>query len=82
MSWYEKIDAATPSLIVAGVASGVSGFLWLVRKIVTNEKKVDMMRQEIKFRDEQRKQDREDMHGLKVDIKELRSELHKIFEKH
>ena len=58
-------------LLVTFVASS----FWLVRRILTNQREIEMLRQEMRFRDETRLRDREDITDMKKNLREVHSML-------
>ena len=59
------------SLVIAAILGIASGLGWVVRRVFTNQKQVELLRQSIHDRDEQRKEDREDILEVKSDVKDL-----------
>lgn len=67
--WVEKV-------IAAGVAAVFASIGWLVRTVLTNNKKIEMLEKEISNRDKQREEDRKVVSEIKQDMKDLRQDLH------
>lgn len=66
--------------IVAGlIASVFAAITWLVRTVLTNNKKIEMLQLEIKNRDLRRDEDRKAVEEIKQEMKDLRKELHDYF---
>ena len=66
--------------IIAGAIASVFGAIgWLVRTVLTNNKKIEMLQLEIKNRDSRREEDRKDVAEIKQEMKDLRKELHDYF---
>jgi hypothetical protein len=66
--------------IIAGlVASVFASIGWLVRTVLTNNKKIDLLQLEIKNRDIRREDDRKAVEEIKQEMKDLRKELHDYF---
>jgi hypothetical protein len=66
--------------IIAGlVASVFASITWLVRTVLTNNKKIEMLQLEIKNRDHRREEDRKAVEEIKQEMKDLRRELHDYF---
>lgn len=66
------------SAVVAAVASGVT---WLIRRVLTNEKQIALLHQEIKARDERRTEDREIMQEIKSDLKEVKRDIIELYKR-
>lgn len=66
------------SAVVAAVASGVT---WLIRRVLTNEKQIALLHQEIKARDERRAEDREIMQEIKSDLKEVKRDIIELYKR-
>jgi len=66
--------------IVAGVVASVFGAIyWLIRTVLTNNRKIELLELEIKTRDSRREDDRKAVEELKQEMKDLRRELHDYF---
>lgn len=70
------------SLLVAAVTSIGGGVLWLVRRVLTNQKQIEMLQAEIRHRDEMRKADRDAVKEIKDDVKAMRAEISDLFRRH
>jgi hypothetical protein len=58
---------------VYGVVSGlIAGIIWLIRKVITNERQVELLKQEITLREETRKETEQE---IKEHLSELRSDI-------
>jgi DNA-directed RNA polymerase specialized sigma subunit len=69
--WVEKV--------VAGAIATVFGSItWLVRTVLTNNRKIEMLEKEIAARDERRNEDRKVTEEIKQDMKDLRKDLHEF----
>ncbi len=82
MSWTEMVDKAGQSLAGWLVVTIGGGFLWVIRRVFTNQKQIELLQKELSSREELRKRDREDLQEVKGDVKELRSDIRRIFENH
>lgn len=83
MSWADRVEQAQGSMIAAGVAMLLSGMAWLVRRILTNQKQIELLQREIKMRDERRREDRvfieKSFDDVKSDMKEMREDIRTLF---
>lgn len=83
MSWAERLEQAQGSIMAALGSAVVAGFIWLVRRVLTNQKQNEMLRREIAMRDERRAEDRkaiEDaLKDIKSDLKEVRDDVKILF---
>jgi len=77
MSLHDKID--TTSLATGFVSACGAGFLWLVRRVLTNQRQIEMLQSEIQHRDRLRNEDREAVKEVRDDVKALRSEIRELF---
>lgn len=75
MSLADKIDGATNGLIAGAVAATVGAGSWLVRRVLTNEKQIAILEADLKRRDEQRSEDRQDVKDVKSDIRYIKEYL-------
>lgn len=80
--WAETVEKAVQSLATYVVVTMAAGFVWLVRRIFTNQKQLEIMRTEFQAREEMRQRDREDMLELKGDVKALRKDVMSMFQNH
>ena len=77
MTLIERIEQASTGLAVAAVTGGVSGALWLVRRIFTNQQQIEILQKSLESRDKQRDEDREAMAEVRRDVREIREILHR-----
>lgn len=78
MTLYDRIEQASVGLAITAVAAIGSGGLWLVRRIFTNQKQIELMQQALAVRDQRRDEDREALAEVRQDIREMRGEIHEI----
>ena len=57
MTLIERFEQVGTTLLTAAVAAVISGITWLIRRVTTNDKKLEMLNAEIDRRDEWLKQD-------------------------
>jgi len=69
-------------VIASIITTVVSAIAWAVRKILTNEKQIQMMHNEIRQRDIRRQEDREIMNEIKTDLKEVKRDVVELYKKH
>ena len=85
MSWEDRIAEAQGSIIAALASASVAGFIWLVRRVFTNQKQIELMQREIQMRDERRAEDREAiktaLDGIKTDIQDVRADVKTLFQR-
>lgn len=79
MQWSDLTEKASGSLTTYLVVSIAGGFGWLVRRILTNQKQIELMQAEIKSRDELRGRDREDILEVKQEVKDMRKDIQQLF---
>ncbi|AUR03876.1 MULTISPECIES: hypothetical protein [Phaeobacter] len=77
MSLFERIEQASGSIAVSGVLAVSSGGMWLVRRIFTNQKQIEILQQSLEARDKQRDEDREALSEVRTDVREIREFLHR-----
>jgi hypothetical protein len=66
-------------IITGLVASVFASIAWLVRTVLTNNKKIEMLQQDIANRDARRDDDRKVVDEIKSEMKDLRNELREYF---
>lgn len=74
MNYFEYIVGS----LVAAVFSGIS---WLVRRVLTNEKQIELLQREIISRDARREEDREIMRDIQSDMKEVKRDILDLYKK-
>lgn len=90
MSLYEKIEQVGASVFGAFILSVGGGIMWVIRRILTNQKQIELLQSEIKHRDEwfrgdlarrdkQRDEDREAVREVRDDVKAIRTEIRDVF---
>ncbi|WP_417794810.1 hypothetical protein [Terasakiella pusilla] len=78
MSLIERIEQASTGLAVTAITGAASGGAWLVRRIFTNQKQIEMLQKSLEDRDRQRDEDREALADVRTDVREIRDELRAI----
>jgi cell division protein FtsL len=69
--------------IVGFILTTVAGFItWLVRTVLTNQKQIALLQEEISSRDSRREEDRSMWKELKDDVKEIKRDILDIYKKH
>lgn len=69
----ERLVDGAQSLLVTLIVSVAGGVMWLVRRVLTNQKQIELLRLEIDNRDKLRKADSEKIDEVRKDVRELRS---------
>lgn len=69
MTVFDKLDIN--GIIIGAVTSTGAGVMWLIRRVITNQKQIEMLQSEIRHRDELRQADRELLLDARADIKRL-----------
>lgn len=78
MSLIERIEQASTELAVTAITGAASGGAWLVRRIFTNQKQIEMLQKSLEDRDRQRDEDREALADVRTDVREIRDEMRAI----
>ncbi len=73
MSLHDKIDG--PVLITGAITGCAAGFAWLVRRVLTNQRQIELLQSEISHRDRLRHEDREAVKEVRDDVKALRKDI-------
>lgn len=76
------IEQITNSIIVAVVGAVTTAVTWLVRTVLTNQKQIALLQEEISTRDARREEDRSMWKELKDDVKEIKRDILDIYKKH
>jgi len=75
---FEQI---TNTVIVAVVSTVTAACTWLVRTVLTNQKQIALLQEEISTRDTRREEDRSMWKELKDDVKEIKRDILDIYKK-
>ena len=68
--------------IIGGlISSFFAGITWLIRRVLTNEKQIALLQNEIRERDVRRQEDREVMQEIKSDLKEVKRDIIELYKK-
>jgi len=85
----DRIEQASSGIIVATLAGILSGVGWLVRRVFTNQKQIELTQVEIRHRDKERSADRAMIEEIRTDQKafreeqiEMRTEILGLFRNH
>jgi len=71
----DKLGDGLSAIISSVVASCFAAGIWLVRRVLTNEKQIALLEAELKSRHAQREEDRQDVKELKSDIRYIRERM-------
>jgi hypothetical protein len=55
---YERIEQIIISILAAAGAAIVTACAWLVRRVLTNQRQIELLERDLAHRNEQRKEDR------------------------
>ena len=61
--------------VTGAVGAAAGGVWWLIRQVFTNQKQIEMMREEFRHRDQLRQEDRDDLTEVKDSVKRIESVL-------
>lgn len=68
--------------IIGGIIAALfSGVTWLVRRVLTNQEEIALLKSEIKARDVRRTEDREIMKEIQSDLKEVKRDILDIYKR-
>ena len=85
MKLIEAVDEASRSLIGAVIAAVLGALFWLVRRVLTSAQQIDMLKAEQeenrRVRDQQRKEDREMVHEIQTDLREIRKDVRGLYQR-
>jgi uncharacterized membrane protein (DUF106 family) len=72
-------DEIVSTIVVAVVGVVTSACTWLVRTVLTNQKQIALLQEEICTRDERREEDRTMWKELKEDVKEIKRDILDVY---
>lgn len=81
MSVAEAIEKATSSVFAWLAVTFLGGMLWVIRRVFTNQKQIEMLQHEIEMRDQRREDDRKALDDIRSDIRDVRSDIKKLFQR-
>lgn len=61
----EQVDGAIAYIVTAAIGGFFTGCLWMIRMLLTNQRKIQILETEARNREEHRQRDREDVQDLK-----------------
>lgn len=68
--------------IIGGIIAALfSGITWLVRRVLTNQEEIALLKSEIQARDVRRTEDREIMKEIQSDLKEVKRDILDIYKR-
>jgi uncharacterized membrane protein (DUF106 family) len=77
VSLVERVEQFSGALVTGIAATVISTVFWIVRRVFTNQKQIEMLQREIQFRDKTRDEDRELIRETRDDVRDLRAMLTK-----
>jgi flagellar biosynthesis regulator FlaF len=75
VSVAERIEQFSGALTTGLAATLISFVIWIVRRVFTNQKQIEMLQREIQFRDASREEDRKLLWDTREDVRILRANL-------
>ena len=72
-------DEIINTIIVTVISTVTAACTWLVRTVLTNQKQIALLQEEISTRDERREEDRTMWKELKEDVKEIKRDILDIY---
>lgn len=75
--WWDKVDSAISTIISTVIAGLVSAVVWIVRIIFTNQKRIDILEQEVRLRTDARANRDEE---VKLQLAEIKDNIKMLME--
>lgn len=75
MSWNERLEQATTSIATYVAVSCIGAVGWVIRRVLTNQKQIEMLQKEIDHRDKLRTEDREALGEVRDSVKRIETVL-------
>lgn len=72
-------DEIMGTIVAAIVSTITAAGTWLVRTVLTNQKQIALLQEEILSRDDRREEDRQVWREVKDDVKELKRDILDIY---
>lgn len=74
MTWSD-VQSHVYGAIVALLAGIASGVVWLIKRVFTDQKRIDLLEREAAYRDQLRLEDREALREVKDSVKRIENKL-------
>ena len=71
----ERLTHAADSAITWAVAAFLGGIGWMVRRVLTNERKIAMLEADLARREQQRAEDREALSAVRASVDQIKTIL-------
>lgn len=71
----DKLEGAAESAQTWVVTFVLGGIAWLIRRVFTNQKQIEMLQSELRTREKLRNEDRERIASIETDVREIKSHL-------
>lgn len=75
--WWDKVDSAISTIISTVIAGLISAVVWMVRIIFTNQKRIDILEQEVRLRTDARTTQDEE---VKLKLAEIKDNIKMLME--
>ena len=75
LTLMERIETAAANLGTAALVALGGGVMWLIRSVLTNQRKIGLLEQEISHRDQQRTEDREALKAVRDAVVRIETKL-------
>lgn len=75
ISWQERIEQISTSVVTAVVLAFGGAISWVVRTLLTSQKKIAMLEREISHRDKLREEDRAQLADVRDGVKRIETVL-------
>ena len=75
--WWDKVDSAISTIISTVIAGLISAVVWMVRIIFTNQKRIDILEQEVRLRTDARTTQDEE---VKLQLAEIKDNIKMLME--
>ena len=75
MSWFSKMEELMLWAVTGTLAALASGIWWLIRRVVTNQHEIEILKLDLERRDQLRREDREHMMQIQEGVKNIQDVL-------
>lgn len=75
MSLIENLERVGVNLTTAIVTGAAAGVAWIIRHVVTNGKRLELLEREMKHREQLRHEDREALREVRDSVKRLEGRI-------
>lgn len=71
----DRLEGVANGIAIAIITAIGSGIWWLVRRVFTNQKQLELLEAEMKRREDARREDRDRMTTIETDVRDIKRHI-------